>query len=154
MDIFAVFRVLQRGESLKDPATWKNRAQAVMALSGILALAVHLLEYFHVVKNLGFTSADADLVAGGVVTVVGMYFNYATSDKVGVGPKPDPVPAAASVVAHDAAPAPYVVAEYAGPGSEQSAQPAAPVASPAGAAVLNSQPVRDFQHELDLRGGP
>lgn len=84
MMIFSLLDVFRKGESLKDPKTWKNRA----ILSQVLAAV--FLGLMQVAKAQGvelpFSEADATTVAAAFAIIVGIVSHYATSEKVGILP--------------------------------------------------------------------
>lgn len=82
--ISSITKVLKAGESLKDPATWKNRQLLMNILS---AIAITVLKF----SGVEIPDADVNSIIYGIVvliTTINAYFIPATSEKVGVGPKP------------------------------------------------------------------
>jgi len=95
MKLLAFLDLFRKGSAVADPATWKNRTALTLALTGLLvALNKLAVSYGY---DFGLSDMDVGSVAAAVAVVVGLFGNYATSDKVGVlPPKPeaDPAPAA------------------------------------------------------------
>ena len=82
--LFAAARAVNAGESLKDPATWKNR-QMTMNLVGVI---VGVIPQF--VQGVDLSAADANAITYGITVLLGVlntYFTAATSDKVGLSTK-------------------------------------------------------------------
>ena len=84
------FNVLRKGECLANPAVWKTGGLALSAAIGALLVSINDLA-----KALGYDLQITSEVAGALGVVgawgVGLYFTLATSDKVGLPPKPGPV---------------------------------------------------------------
>ncbi len=79
--IFAAAKAVNKGESLKDPATWKNRTMLMNVFLAFLALIPQF------VTTIAMTDAEQNAIAYGFVTIVGVYNAYmhaATSTKVGL----------------------------------------------------------------------
>lgn len=79
-----VTKALKAGESLKDPATWKNRQLLMNILSILVATGLKF-------AGLAIPEADINAIIYGIViliTTINTYLIPATSEKVGVGPKP------------------------------------------------------------------
>lgn len=74
-------RALRAGESLADPATWKNHQ---LRLNAILAILYLLIKFSPIDLAADDVNAIADSIAliGGTVN---SYLTVATSDKVGFG---------------------------------------------------------------------
>lgn len=92
--LLAFIDLFRRGSVVADPALWKNRSAATIALAGLIAALVQIARLYGYELPL---DEDAILaIAGGIATVVGLFVTYGTSDKVGVlpaKPAPDPDPA-------------------------------------------------------------
>ena len=85
-DISAVFRALQAGESLRDPATWKVRQNAINAIMAILGALVVIAPHVGININ-GLTNEDMLAIAGGIAAIAGLFNNYittATTTKIGL----------------------------------------------------------------------
>ena len=82
--IAAIFGVLRHGESVLDPKLWKDRSAAVVTITALIYAILYAARAYG--YELPITPEQVDLIALGVVTVVSLYFTYATSDKVGVLP--------------------------------------------------------------------
>ncbi len=75
-------RALMAGESLANPAIWKNRQQAVNALMLIAGVLSPLF------PALGLSDDDVRVVVTGMAIVGGVingYLTVATTDKIGFG---------------------------------------------------------------------
>ncbi len=78
--ILSLCRVLMAGESLANPAIWKNRQQAVNALVIIAGVMSPLL------SMLGLTADDVLTLVTGIAIIGGFvngYLTVATTDKIG-----------------------------------------------------------------------
>jgi len=78
--IFAAGKAIQAGESLKDPAAWKNKQQLMNALTIILGVVPTFID-------IDLAEADINAISYGVATgvaVVNLYLTAATSTKVGL----------------------------------------------------------------------
>jgi methenyltetrahydromethanopterin cyclohydrolase len=79
--VFAAGRVLKAGESLQDPARWKNVQNSMNALTVILTVAAQFA---------GWQVDDSQInaVAYGIATALNVmfniYFTTATTDKIGL----------------------------------------------------------------------
>lgn len=88
MNIPAIFDVLRKGSSVADPAAWKTRSAAIVAVSGLIVAVGHALKGTPYDPHIDQTTADS--IAGTVAFFVSLFSTYATSDKVGILPaKPD-----------------------------------------------------------------
>jgi hypothetical protein len=85
--IFVLLDLLRKGESLTNAATWKNVSTLTMVLSGMFVAIVQYLAAQGI--QLPFGEAEATTVASAIAIVVGVFLNYATSDKVGILPPKD-----------------------------------------------------------------
>lgn len=84
----SAFDVLRKGSAVADPKLWKDRTALTLALTGLLLAIVHAAKGFG--YELPITTEDAGAIAGAVAVVVGLFGNYATSDKTGILPaKPE-----------------------------------------------------------------
>lgn len=82
------FTALRKGSMLADPAAWKNRAAATALLTAFLAVLLKIAKAYG--YEVPLSDEDVGYIAGTIVLGVLLYFNYATSDKVGLLPsKPD-----------------------------------------------------------------
>lgn len=77
--------VLQKGQMLRDPATWKSRTVVLNTIAAIMTAGVAGA------KALGYdiplTDEDLNQLALGVVVVLGMFNSWstaATTDKIGI----------------------------------------------------------------------
>jgi hypothetical protein len=87
--ILALIEVLRKGSSVADPALWKNRSAAAIALAGVLAALIQLAKAYGYELPVPLTHDELLAIAGGVATVVGLFVTYGTSDKVGLLPPKD-----------------------------------------------------------------
>ncbi len=83
----ALLGLFRQGSALSDPAVWKNRSALVMALSGAIVAAAQVSKAFG--HDFGIDNDTASAIAGGIAAVAGLFSTYATSDKVGLPPKPE-----------------------------------------------------------------
>lgn len=86
---FALLNVLRRGAMVSDPKALKDRGSLVLLLTPLLIAIVKALKGFG--YDIPLTEADAASLAAGIAVVVGLFVNYASSDKVGL-PGLAPVP--------------------------------------------------------------
>jgi hypothetical protein len=78
--ILSLCRALIAGESLADPATWKNRQQRVNALMTIVMVAAPLFPMLGLTADDVLTIVEAIGIVGGLVNG---YLTVATTDKIG-----------------------------------------------------------------------
>jgi len=78
------FDLFRKGGVVSDPATWKNRGAAVLAVTGLLTALNSVAKAYG--YDLGFSEQDITQVAAGIAIVVGLLITYTTSDKVGILP--------------------------------------------------------------------
>lgn len=78
----ALCRALMAGESLADPALWKNRQQVINALLTIAGLLSPLFAQWGLSADDVLTVVTAVAIVGGVVNG---YLTVATTDKIGFG---------------------------------------------------------------------
>ena len=81
--LFTVGKVLRAGESLQDPASWKNRQMAMSAILVILGAVPQFVD-------INVSESDLNAVSYGIAALLGVlntYFTSATSDKVGLPAK-------------------------------------------------------------------
>lgn len=81
LDFLDLFR---KGAAVTDPKLWKDRTALTLALTGLILVIVK------VAGGMGYaipiSETDAASMAAAVAVVVGLFGNYATSDKVGLLP--------------------------------------------------------------------
>ena len=82
--ILSLCRALLAGESLADPAVWKNRQQRVNALMTIAAVASPLFPLLGLTTDDVLTMVTAVGIIGGLING---YLTVATTDKIGFGRK-------------------------------------------------------------------
>src|SRR5512143_2347477 len=88
-----LIEALYRGKQVADPATWKNRALATNAVSGLLIAAFSIAKVFGYV--LPVDDATIELASSGLVALVlaaNAVVHVASSTKVGLPPKEQPQP--------------------------------------------------------------
>jgi sugar phosphate permease len=83
--LLAFLELFRKGSAVSDPAIWKDRGGATIAVAGLIAALVQLAKAYGYELPLDHDAILA--VAGGVATLVGLCVTYATSDKVGLPPK-------------------------------------------------------------------
>ena len=90
--LLALFDLFRKGNAVADPALWKDRTALTLALTGVILAIVK------VAGGLGYaipiSETEAATLAAAVAIAVGLFGNYATSDKVGLLPakvQPEPV---------------------------------------------------------------
>ena len=106
IDFLDLFR---KGAAVSDPKLWKDRTALTLALTGVILAIVK------VAGGLGYaipiSETEAATLAAAVAIAVGLFGNYATSDKVGLLPakvQPDSFPE----ITGTAEPRPSAVDEY------------------------------------------
>lgn len=81
LDFLDLFR---KGAAVSDPKLWKDRTALTLALTGVILAVVK------VAGGLGYaipiSETEAATLAAAVAVAVGLFGNYATSDKVGILP--------------------------------------------------------------------
>ena len=82
--VAAIFGVLRFGEQLSNPALWKNVSALTMVVTSILWALLNVFKVFQIPFDM--TPEQVDALAVTIVTLVGTYFTFATSAKVGVLP--------------------------------------------------------------------
>lgn len=85
--IGALLDLFRKGNSVADPALWKNRQITATVLGAFLMALFHVAESFGL--KLPITSADTDALAGGVLVVVNLVLTVTTTDKIGLSAKPE-----------------------------------------------------------------
>lgn len=85
--IKALFTVLKKGECVANAAREKNKAAIVMAVTGFLVAVKAASPAFGI--ELGVTDSQIEQAVYGAAPVVGLVWglwaNFATSEKVGIG---------------------------------------------------------------------
>jgi len=81
--LIAALAAMRKGSMLADPALWKNRAAAIVAITAVIDALVNVAHAWG--YDVPITPELADGIAVSVVTLVSLYFTFATSDKVGFG---------------------------------------------------------------------
>ena len=85
----SLFTVLQKGQCVADAAREKNKAAIVMAVTGFLVAVKAASSAFGV--ELGVTDSQIEQAVYGAAPIVGLVWglwaNFATSEKVGLGGK-------------------------------------------------------------------
>jgi hypothetical protein len=78
--IFAAGRAIQAGESLKNPATWKNVQLLANAITILLGAVLAFVPLDLTPEQIAQISSGLAMLAG----AVNKYFTVATSEKVGI----------------------------------------------------------------------
>lgn len=89
MQVGNFITAVRAGWILKNPETWKNRQIAINALAGLMAAGVAISKALNF--PLPVTEDQIVALAGGVWAVVSVFNSWATAattDKVGLPPKP------------------------------------------------------------------
>jgi hypothetical protein len=84
----SLWTLFQKGQVVADPAKWKARQITSSMVVALLWAAVHTAEAFGLDLQVGSETVDA--VAVGLLALVNWVLTLATSDKVGVSPRPKP----------------------------------------------------------------
>jgi uncharacterized membrane protein len=82
--LFAVLALFRKGNAVADPALWKNGSITVMAIVPVLLALVRVAQAFGV--DVQVSDADANAIALGIVSLVGVFSHVITSEKVGLPP--------------------------------------------------------------------
>lgn len=77
MNVLEIWSALYKGYELRNVEAWKHTQAAINILTPIL------LTLFHT-ANIDVDKSLVELVAGGIVGVVNLYFVFATSKRVGL----------------------------------------------------------------------
>lgn len=80
--VVALFSLLKYGQSVADPALWKQRQVNATMLAGVIMAVVNTLAVFGVAVPIDLTVAN--MAAGAIVSLVNVYLTYATTDKIGL----------------------------------------------------------------------
>lgn len=88
-NLFSLLDLFRKGTTVADPALWKNRSALVMALSAFIVTAAQVAKGYG--YDFGIDHDTASAIAGGIAAVAGLFSTFATSDKVGLPAKPEPV---------------------------------------------------------------
>lgn len=88
--LWMLFSVLRMGRAVADPALWKSRSGLVVGLSALIVALAQVAKVFGF--DAGIDNDVATAIAGGIAAIVGLWSNYATSEKVGLGAPPEPEP--------------------------------------------------------------
>ena len=91
--LFDFLDLFRKGAAVSDPKLWKDRTALTLALTGVILAVVK------VAGGMGYaipiSETEAATLAAAVAIAVGLFGNYATSDKVGLLPakvQPDSFP--------------------------------------------------------------
>jgi hypothetical protein len=85
--LLAFFDLFRKGSEVADPALWKNRGAAVIAVTALIYALLQVAKAYGYDFNL--SPEDVGGIAVGVVAVVSLLVTYITSSKVGIlPPKP------------------------------------------------------------------
>lgn len=88
----SILALFKQGNSVADPAKWKNRQVTATILAGVILALVHVLSAFGFAVPIDMDSASA--IAAGVIAVVNVVLTFTTTDKIGLPAKetPEPLP--------------------------------------------------------------
>ena len=82
--IFDFLDLFRKGAAVSDPKLWKDRTALTLALTGVILAIVK------VAGGMGYaipiSETEAATLAAAVAIAVGLFGNYATSEKVGLLP--------------------------------------------------------------------
>lgn len=98
MNLMEFLAAFQKGKEVANPTTWKNRAMAMNAVSGVLVtlfLIARFAGYDVPISHEALESISSGLVD--LVLVANLVLHVVTSTKVGVPSKPAPVDDSASL---------------------------------------------------------
>lgn len=102
--LLAFLDCFRKGSEVADPALWKNRGAAVVALTALMYALLRIAKEYG--YDLNLSAEDVGGIAVGIVSVVSLLSNYATSEKVGLPAKPAaPVDVPAGSVGDPSSPA-------------------------------------------------
>lgn len=103
--LFDFLDLFRKGSAVTDPKLWKDRTALTLALTGVILAIVK------VAGGLGYaipiSETEAATLAAAVAIAVGLFGNYATSNKVGLLPakvQPEPFPDVSGTPEPDATP--------------------------------------------------
>jgi hypothetical protein len=85
--IRAAYEVLQAKKSLADPAKWKTRQVTSTMLVAAVWSITRLFGW-----EMPIDEDTLDGIAVGIISIVNVYFTYATTDKIGLPSEPDTDP--------------------------------------------------------------
>lgn len=85
--ITSLFALFRQGQAVADPKAWKERQITATILGGVILALVNVAAAFG--YALPIDPATANAIGGGVLAVVNLVLTLATSDKVGLPPKPE-----------------------------------------------------------------
>lgn len=88
--ISALWALFRQGQSVADPKLWKERQITATALGGVLLAVVNVSHAFGFEIPLDMEAANA--IGAGAIALVNCVLTLATSDKVGLPPKPETDP--------------------------------------------------------------
>lgn len=87
--LFSILALFRKGQSVLDPALWKNRQIKVTVLSGVILAVVNVIAAFGM--SIPVDIEMANTIAAGIITVVNIILTMTTSEKVGFAEKKDEV---------------------------------------------------------------
>ena len=76
--------LFRKGSEVADPATWKNRAASIVAVTALIYAVLAIGKAYGYVFDI--SPEDVGGIAVGIVTAVSLLSNFTTSKKVGVLP--------------------------------------------------------------------
>ena len=84
----ALWNLFRQGQSVSDPAKWKNRQITATVLAGVILAIVNTLAAFG--YSLPIDADTANAIAAGVIAVVNVVLTVTTTDKIGLKPSESP----------------------------------------------------------------
>ncbi len=82
--LISLIDLFRKGSEVADPALWKNRGAAVIAVTALIYALLQLAKAYG--YEIDLSSEDVGGIAVGVVTLVSLLITYVTSSKVGILP--------------------------------------------------------------------
>ncbi len=85
--LYAFLNLFRKGAVISDPVVWKQRQVTATVLGSVIMAVVGVANAYG--YNLPIDNETALAIAGGVLGVVNVCLTYVSSDKIGVGRKPE-----------------------------------------------------------------
>lgn len=85
--LYAFLNLFRKGAVISDATLWKQRQVTATVLGSLIMAVVGVLDAYG--YNLPIDNETALAIAGGVLGVVNVCLTYVSSDKIGVGRKPE-----------------------------------------------------------------
>jgi hypothetical protein len=90
--ISALWKAMQIGAEIDNPALWKNRQEFGNKLGALILALIPLLKLVHVDVSQYVDTQTALIFGGFIATVWNIVLTRATSKKIGFGVPPEPAP--------------------------------------------------------------